>query len=32
MARKKTYDLFLSHSSVDKEFTDELHGYRKNVL
>lgn len=26
MARKKTYDLFLSHSSVDKEFTDKLHG------
>ena len=26
MARKKIYDIFLSHSSVDKEFTDKLHG------
>lgn len=26
MARNKTYDIFLSHSSVDKEFTDKLHG------
>lgn len=25
MARKKTYDIFLSHSSQDKEFTDKLH-------
>lgn len=26
MARKKTYDIFLSHSCLDKEFTDKLHG------
>jgi len=26
MARKKIYDIFLSHSSGDKEFTDKLHG------
>lgn len=25
MARMKTYDIFLSHSSLDKEFTDKLH-------
>lgn len=26
MARNKTYDIFLSHSSLDVEFTDKLHG------
>jgi len=26
MAKKKTYDIFLSHSSQDKVFTDKLHG------
>lgn len=25
MARNKTYDIFLSHSSADKDFTDKLH-------
>lgn len=26
MARHKTYDIFLSHSSLDNDFTDKLHG------
>lgn len=26
MARDKTYDIFLSHSSLDNDFTDKLHG------
>ena len=25
MARNKTYDIFLSHSSLDNDFTDKLH-------
>lgn len=25
MARSKTYDIFLSHSSLDNDFTNKLH-------